>query len=162
VNPVSGRRVRLAAAGAAVLWALSLPLASFAAGGRLAGSHGYPFAAVVYSVGALVCHQQAERSFELWGAQMPVCARCTGIYCGAALAMLLAGGVVGRTSVGPAPASLRWGLLVAAVPSALTLIHEWTTGETPANSIRALAGLPLGAAVACVLAWACARVEVGR
>ena len=41
------------------------------------------------------------------------------------------------------------GLLVAAaLPTAVTLIYEWTTGDTPSNAIRALAGAPLGAAVA--------------
>ena len=41
------------------------------------------------------------------------------------------------------------GLLVAAaLPTAVTLIYEWTTGDTPSNAIRAFAGAPLGAAVA--------------
>jgi hypothetical protein len=40
---------------------------------------------------------------------------------------------------------------VAVVPSALTLVYEWTTGTTPSNVIRALAGAPLGVAVVCVV-----------
>jgi uncharacterized membrane protein len=38
---------------------------------------------------ALVCHQQAERSFFVFGGSVAVCARCLGIYCGAAVGMLM-------------------------------------------------------------------------
>ena len=33
-------------------------------------------------MGSAVCHQMAERSFLFHGMQMPLCARCTGIYIG--------------------------------------------------------------------------------
>jgi hypothetical protein len=42
-----------------------------------------PLAAAVYGIGSLVCHQLSERSFHWHGAQLAVCARCTGIYLGA-------------------------------------------------------------------------------
>jgi len=38
---------------------------------------------------ALVCHQQPERSFFLFGGSVAVCARCLGIYFGAAAGLLL-------------------------------------------------------------------------
>ena len=38
---------------------------------------------------ALVCHQQSERSFSLFGGSVAVCARCLGIYLGAAAGLLL-------------------------------------------------------------------------
>ena len=38
---------------------------------------------------ALVCHQQAERSFFLFGGSIAVCARCLGIYFGAATGLLV-------------------------------------------------------------------------
>lgn len=38
---------------------------------------------------ALVCHQQTERSFMLFGESVAVCARCLGIYFGAAVGLLL-------------------------------------------------------------------------
>ena len=34
-------------------------------------------------VGYAICHQIAERSFHIAGQQLPLCARCTGIYMGA-------------------------------------------------------------------------------
>ena len=43
-------------------------------------------AAFVYAVSSLVCHQLPERSFYWGAAQFAVCARCTGIYLGGALA----------------------------------------------------------------------------
>jgi hypothetical protein len=38
--------------------------------------------------------------------------------------------------------------VVAALPGALTLVYEWTTGQTPSNLIRAASGIPIGAVVA--------------
>ncbi|WP_420627451.1 DUF2085 domain-containing protein [Candidatus Leptofilum sp.] len=45
-------------------------------------------------VGAAICHRITERTFEINGRQLPLCARCTGIYLGVAfsmIALLLAG-----------------------------------------------------------------------
>jgi len=39
-------------------------------------------------IGSAVCHQMAERSFILQGQQLPVCARCTGIYSGIIFSMV--------------------------------------------------------------------------
>ncbi len=38
---------------------------------------------------SLVCHQQPERSFVLFGGAVAVCARCLGIYIGAAAGLLI-------------------------------------------------------------------------
>ena len=38
---------------------------------------------------SLACHQHAERSFAMFGGSVAVCARCLGIYLGAALGMLM-------------------------------------------------------------------------
>jgi uncharacterized membrane protein len=37
---------------------------------------------------ALVCHQRTERCFWIFGAPVAVCARCLGIYVGAAIGLL--------------------------------------------------------------------------
>ena len=74
-----------------VAWAVLLPAAAFAASrpsGAWTGE--YVLALAVYRLGSLLCHQRAERSFALFGAQLPVCARCAGIYAGAALTMVAA------------------------------------------------------------------------
>ncbi len=137
------------------VWAVAIPLAAFVASRPSAASVAYGFALVVYAIGHVVCHQLPIRSFHLWTMTLPVCARCTGIYAGAA-ATALAMAVSGRRPDATRGASrARAVLLAALVPTAATLIFEWSTGTMPANWIRALAGLPLGAAVA----WAIGMVN---
>ena len=177
--------LRRAFAGAATAWPMALLLAPVAAARPQPSSVGYGFALVVYAAGSLICHQRPERSFHLLGAQLPVCARCMGIYVGAAVTACLvlmrtaeavpdeADPVVAqdraripsqsqlayvvsalkRTVVvaqdsGPAPRTI---LLVSALPTAATLVFEWTTGHTPGNWTRAVSGVPLGAAVAWIV-----------
>jgi uncharacterized membrane protein len=60
---------------------------------------------------SLVCHQQPERSFVFFGGSVAVCARCLGIYLGAAMGLLL------RVS-----RPIAWTCLTAAV--ALNLV-DW-------------------------------------
>ena len=112
--------------------------------------------AIVYAIGSIVCHQLPERSFHLWGAQMPVCARCTGIYVGAALAPILYALLTVRLKADTtyrmdATHAARAALLLGALPTIATLAYEWTTGVTASNAIRALAGFPLGAAIAAIV-----------
>ena len=52
--------------------------------------HSTPLLGFVLQRGfALVCHQQPERSFFLFGGSVAVCARCVGIYLGAAVGLLV-------------------------------------------------------------------------
>jgi uncharacterized membrane protein len=146
-----------------VTWAVWIPLAAFAASRVAAPSLVYGVALVAYSLGHLICHQLPERSFHLWDASLPVCARCTGIYLGASMTSLVlafrGGGSVSFADTLFAMADVhtraRLVLLMALIPTAATLIFEWTTGVTPGNWVRALAGVPLGAAVA----WAVGMVN---
>ena len=147
MSPVRLRRAFLVLATA---WMIAIPLAAFAASRRGAPPAVYGFALAVYGIGRLVCHQLPARSFHAWMTSFPVCARCTGLYVGAAataIALTLGGGA--------RPRNARAVLLLACLPTAATLVFEWTTGTTPANWVRALAGLPLGAAVA----WAIGMVD---
>ena len=85
------RMLRRACAASALAWAVALPLATWIASGPDPGWSGpYAFALGLYGVGSLICHQRLERSFVVFGAQMPVCARCAGLYAGAAMAALVA------------------------------------------------------------------------
>jgi len=138
-------------AAAASAWALALPAAAYAASQPHAAAASYAFAFGVYGLGSVVCHQLPARSFHLWGVALPVCARCTGIYVGAALAAIA---WIARPAVRDTPA--RWALVLAALPTLATLAYEWTTGVMPGHAIRALAGFPLGASVAIVVASALA------
>ena len=112
--------------------------------------------AVVYGIGALVCHQRPERSFHWGGAQLAVCARCSGIYAGACLLLAAAAfGFPGRRSLLDMRV-LRPLLMAAAVPTAITVGAEWAGWWVPSHATRAAAGLPLGASVALVVAAALA------
>jgi len=167
---VTARRLYIAFGSAAAIWAALLVAAPFLASRAHASAFGAALTLAVYAVGSTVCHQLPERSFHLWTAQMPVCARCTGIYLGAA-AMAIATTAArlkprptddttdqapdirdaSVASVGhrfSGAVGFRLALAVAALPSAATLVFEWTTGVMPANWIRFAAGVPIGVAVA--------------
>lgn len=171
--------------GAALAWAALLPLATFAASRAHVSAAVSGVALAVYAVGAVVCHQLPARSFHLWGAQMPVCARCTGIYFGAAVAPAIAWvrvkarRMTTRTSAPfaaatkpragthrsvihavfdrPVPQALA---ALAIAPAAATLVYEWTTGITPSNAVRFASGLWLGAILAALVVHA--TTQAGR
>ena len=134
-------------------------------------------AAFIYAFGSLVCHQRPERSFHVAGAQLPVCARCLGIYAGAAFGLFVAmeSGRVYKarralqTFVGSVLFfRLRQGyggppklyaeavgpavaILVATLPTVASLAIEWSGLWNPGNAVRAAAGAILGAGVAAVV-----------
>jgi uncharacterized membrane protein len=162
--------LRPAIIASSIVWALLLPLAPFVA----ARLHPTPavvaFLYAVYLTGSGICHQLPERSFELWGRQMPVCARCAGIYLGAALAVivvLLMAPMKWRsmdTGAGRRFSAGFWRVVlgIAATPALISLLYEWTTGQMPSNWIRAATGVPLGAMVAWMVMWATAPGHARR
>jgi uncharacterized membrane protein len=136
--------LRRAFTAAAVAWAALLVAVPFIASRAHATAPGTLIVVAGYGIGSLVCHQLPERSWRLWTAQMPVCARCTGIYLGAAIAALMSV----ATHEPPRRAAARTLLALAALPSLATLVYEWTTGVTPSNTLRFAAGIPIGVVVA--------------
>jgi len=141
--------LRRAFGGASIVWASALPLATFAASRPQASSAVYLLTLVVYAIGSVICHQLPERSFSLWSRQMPVCARCTGIYVGAAVTVLFS--PVARRLQPSVRRSPKGVALLALLPAVATLVYEWTTGVAPSNWIRAASGLCLGAAIAALI-----------
>jgi uncharacterized membrane protein len=103
-------------------------------------------AATVYSGAGLICHQRAARSFHLAGAQLPVCGRCTGLYVSGAFGAVLAWLVSRRPRV---PSNTRTMLLLASIPTALSVVLEWSGVLDSSNVGRALCAWPLGA----IAAW---------
>jgi uncharacterized membrane protein len=145
---VTTGRLRAAFVTATVTWAGLLVATPWLA----SRAHASPIASTlilaVYGVGSLVCHQRPERSYLLWTAQMPVCARCAGIYFGAVIGVIataLCTGSVGARARRLRPRAI---LALAVTPTLITLLYEWTTGAMPAHAIRAAAGVALGLAVA--------------
>ena len=95
-------------------------------------------------LGASICHQRPERSFVVSGTPLPVCARCTGLYLGAALAAPF---VLGRPRAF-ATGRPRMFLAVAALPTAATWTLEFAGLFPFSNASRFIAALPLGFAAA--------------
>lgn len=104
------------------------------------------FVTAVYVATSRICHQKPERSFHSEGVKWPVCGRCSGLYIGGAAGALA--WLVRRRR--PASRLLPW-LAVAAVPTAVTVVLEWTGLAGVGNAARALAGIPLGAMIAVVI-----------
>ena len=100
-------------------------------------------AGILYAGAARICHQRPERSFHLSGVQLPVCARCVGLYVSGAAGALLAFLVTGIPRV---PRRTRAILIVAALPTAATLALELAGLASPSNIVRAVSAVPLGAA----------------
>jgi len=160
---------------ATLAWAALIVAAPYLAGRAHASTSGSVLILGVYAIGSLICHQLPERSYHLWSAQMPVCARCAGIYFGAACGALAAtsaraidsrkrGAATDSRAVRPEARSLddrsgqkarpgplqnaRVLLGIAAAPTAVTLLYEWSTGHMPSHAMRAAAGVPIGLLVA--------------
>jgi uncharacterized membrane protein len=127
-------------------WAGALPLATFAAAQAQPTPSAYLGALAIYAIGGAICHQLEPRSFHLWGRQMPVCARCTGIYAGAAVGAVLAAARPRAVRLSP-----RWMVAVATAPIAVSVLVEWTTGVATSNRLRCATGLVAGLAMAWVL-----------
>jgi uncharacterized membrane protein len=109
-------------------------------------------AAMLYAVGSLICHQLPDRSFHLAGAQLPVCARCLGLYAGGAAGALAWMVVVSRRAE-------RWPreqalavLAVAALPTAVTAGAAIMGVGDPSNVWRAVWAVPLGFAGGLIVA----------
>jgi len=140
--------LRRAFVAAALAWAALLVAVPFIASRAHATSPGSVLVVAVYGIGSLVCHQLPERCWRLWTAQMPVCARCTGIYLGAAIAALMSAVFRSPERLALRVRAARVLLALAALPSLATLVYEWTTGVTPSNALRFAAGIPIGVVVA--------------
>jgi uncharacterized membrane protein len=108
----------------------------------------------LYAIGSVVCHQRPERSFFWDGVQLPVCARCTGLYVGGAVALFawwaarFTGHMPGRLLT---PPRARRVIVLTAIPTAVS----WTAGALGiwdgGNVTRACLALPLGLAVGVIV-----------
>jgi uncharacterized membrane protein len=137
-----------------MLWFAALWLAPAAAAASSARELQSAFAALVYTIGSMICHQRPERSFSAGALPLPVCARCTGVYVGGAIGSCVALALARSRSRRLDARRIDWrrALVAAAIPTAVTLAYEWTSGSVPSNSLRAAAGIPLGLAVGFIVA----------
>ena len=99
---------------------------------------------VIYHAFAPLCHQLPERSYFIDEHQFAVCSRCTGLYAGFALTLLLYPLIRPlRYPVMPHP---RW-LLFAAVPLAIDFSVNFFGFWQNTHTSRLLTGALLGSAV---------------
>ena len=117
------------------------------------------------AVGYAVCHRIDERSFHVFGRQLPLCARCTGEFNAAAIALIFQGFVSRRRNKLPSR-----GILVVMVVfflafavdgsnSYLYLLKQSSPGildaipnlYVPNNTLRLFTGSGMGIALAAVL-----------
>ncbi len=93
-----------------------------------------------YQIGGLICHQRPERSFHIAGMQMPVCARCFGLYVSGAAGLLFAW--ISRLRVPGRVTKLM--MATAAAPITITVALEMIGLISTTNLLRMSTGLPLG------------------
>ncbi len=106
------------------------------------------------AVGYAICHQIAERSFHAHDHQLPLCARCTGIYLGVFSGLLYFIGR-GRARADKLPSFkflLVMGGFVAlygfdGLNSYLSMFEFYTPVYQPHNTLRLFTGLVAGAAM---------------
>jgi len=117
------------------------------------------------AIGYAVCHQISERSFHIGNYQLPLCARCSGMYLGAMTGLVLQS-IVGWKR-GKAP---HWSILAAlgafvvafgvdGANSYLYLLREIQPGilpqipniYIPSNTLRLLTGSGMGLGIAVML-----------
>jgi uncharacterized membrane protein len=103
----------------------------------------------VFGLSSYLCHQEPDRTFHWHAASWPVCARCLGLYAAAPAGALLA--------LARRPRTLDRGgnlllLGLAGGPTAISWLGEHALGWPMTNAVRFAAALPLGAAVAWVVA----------
>lgn len=120
------------------------------------------------AVGYAVCHQIAERSFHAHGHQLPLCARCTGLYLGV-LTGIAVFAARGRLRGARLPGYRVLAVLVVlgatyaldGLNSYLSIFAFYTPVYAPHNTLRLLTGLAFGLGMITVvlpvfnsLAWA--------
>lgn len=117
------------------------------------------------AVGYAICHRIEERSFNIGGRQLPLCARCTGEFYAAAVTLLFLAAASPRRSGMPGwklGIPLLIFLLAFAIDgsnSYLYLLKSTTGGAldsipnlyTPNNTLRLFTGSAMGIAIASIL-----------
>lgn len=110
------------------------------------------------AIGYAICHRIAERSYNLDGQPMPICARCTGLYLGALVGLVVQ---FGRGRLGGYPARRYWILfgmlgLAYAVDGINSFLQLLAFGGPaplypPSNALRLITGTGMGLTLAVML-----------
>lgn len=129
-----------------VFWAIStvvvVLLVSLIVVAPLAAAGGHvEIATGIYRAFATLCHQLPERSYFIDGHKLAVCSRCTGLYAGFALTLLVYPLIRSlRTTAMP---SRKW-LVLAAIPTFIDFSLTFFGAGENTHTSRLLTGLLLG------------------
>ncbi len=137
-------------AGLAVVWALAIP-STAALGEKPDRLWTRAVVAGMDRLGAVICHQKDERSFHTAGVRWPVCARCSGLYAGAAIGAILALLAWPGRRWDHFVRRARQLLVMASAPTLATIVIEWASHAMPPNPVRAGLAVPLGAVIGWIL-----------
>lgn len=109
------------------------------------------------AIGYAVCHRIDLRSFHLGDRQLPLCARCSGMYLGAMLGLGYQL-IIGRRRSGTPPwkvivptAVLALAFIFDGINSFLSLIEQSAILYQPTNALRLFTGTGMGLAIAIML-----------
>jgi uncharacterized membrane protein len=111
--------------------------------------------ATIYMIGGAICHQRPDRSLFWDGHQLPVCARCTGLYVSGAVGLMAWAGLKAARAWRPITINPRLALraiVIAAVPTAVSVASGAAGVWDGANITRALFAVPLGACAGAIVA----------
>jgi uncharacterized membrane protein len=110
---------------------------------------------MAYAIGSVICHQRPKRSFFVAGHQLPVCARCTGLYVSAAVGLLSWWLLKASRRWQPFPIDSRSAvrlIAVAVVPTVVSLATGTLGWWDGSNVTRALLAIPLGLTAGAIVA----------
>jgi uncharacterized membrane protein len=105
------------------------------------------FSSAIYLLSSRICHQKDARSFHLGATPLPVCARCTGLYLGAPVGVVVAFALRRRRRWAPERSAMRRAFVIAAIPTGFTVVSEWSGLAPITNLLRAFTAWPLGATI---------------
>ncbi|MFZ4985155.1 MAG: DUF2085 domain-containing protein [Blastocatellia bacterium] len=128
----------------ASVWILALFLPPWLmAGGQMVGG------VIGYQMFSIICHQVPERSWQSQGFPLAVCSRCTAIYFGGLIGLLMYPLVVGFAARGAdyAARTRRW-LMLSTLPMLADVGLDWLGVIRNTFVTRTLTGLIVGVAAA--------------
>ena len=111
--------------------------------------------AFMVAVGGVICHQLPERSFFIDGRQLPVCARCTGLYVSGVAGLVAWWGqkLLRGWRPQPVPPRVATGLLlIVAMPTLLSYLTGVLGLWDGSNLTRAMLAVPLGGVAGAIVA----------
>ena len=108
------------------------------------------------AIGYAICHRIAARSFFIGDRQMPLCARCTGMYLGAMIGLLYQMRLGRRGGMPSTKIAIVLGVFFVAfgIDGVNSYLHFFPNAPTlyePQNWLRLVTGTGLGIGMACVL-----------